>query len=636
MSDSPSDGGFPALGERYVIEAFLGEGAVGQVYRALDRQLRRTVAIKVLRSREPDAINRFRREAQAQARLDHDHICRVYEVGVFDGRPFIVMQFIEGETLGTLAPTLELEQKVELIRQVARAIQAAHERGVVHCDVKPANVMVERRPDGELHAHVLDFGIARSCDDPGDDSIAATSGTPAYMAPEQVCGDPVGSATDVYGLGAMAYGVLAEQTPFHGATRAEVKQKVLEEEPLRLDLVVPGTPEDLDTIISISMSREPRRRYPSAKAVADDFARWSKGEPILARDPGELSRMGAWLWTRRRQTIVTVLLLVSTGLAVGASLWLGQQHERRQVLIAEYQSEVEQIDRLLRRARMMPLHDTTAAEESTRERLRGIEASLLEHGPLARGPAYYALGFGHLMLRDFETAEQWLRAAVDSGFSDPEVESALGIAVAMRLLRNSDDPSAEDPARVADAVRCLAAHGPKTSGRDQFHEALALFVEDELDESLTMATRSADLTPWLYEARQLEGDILMARSREASNASEFGAAIQDLMDAGGAYARGLAVARSDFWLYEAETRRLMRLIELDQADGLPDASLLSRMVETAASAATTHPVQAVPLLLECRSVLGRALDLEPERSDLAGLEGQVESLISESHGANGG
>jgi len=636
MSDSPSAGDFPSLGERYVIEAFLGEGAVGTVYRARDCQLRRTVAIKILRSREPDAIARFRREARAQARLDHEHICRVFEIGAFDGRPFIVMQFIEGETLGSLAPTLEIDQKVELIRQVARALQAAHESGVVHCDVKPANVMVERQSDGEPHAHVLDFGIARCCGDRDNDNATATSGTPAFMAPEQVCDGPVGSATDIYGLGATAYGVLAEQTPFHGATRAEVKQMVLLEQPLPLNLVVPGTPEGLETIVSIAMSKEPRRRYPSAKAVADDLARWSKGEPILAREPGVLSWTGAWLWTRRRQAGLMIVLFVSAALAVGTSLWLGRQQDRRTDLVAEYQAEVEQVDRLLRRARMMPLHDTTPAERSTRERLRSVEASLLEHGPLGRGPAYYTLGFGHLLLREFETAERWLRASVDSGFSDPEVESALGVAVAMQLLRDKSDRPMANPVRVKEAVRCLAARGPKTSGRDQFHDALALFVEDEFDAGLALARQSADLTPWLYEARQLEGEILMARSVKKSTNGALEAAIQDLEGAGIAFDRGISVARSDFWLYEGQTKRLVRLVELGRAgDGL-DASVLDLMVESALSAATAHPTLAVPLLQECRLVLNQERELDPHRSDLEDLFERLESVQSESHGANSG
>jgi hypothetical protein len=147
---------------------------------------------------------------------------------------------------------------------------------------------------------------------------------------------------------------------------------------------------------------------------------------------------------------------------------------------------------------------------------------------------------------------------------------------------------------------------------------------------------SADLTPWLYEARQLEGDILMVRSRKKSEDGAVDAAVRDLMDAADAYARGLAVARSDFWLREAESRRLMRLIELDQAAGSPDASLLIRLVESAESAAIVHPVLAGPLLLECRSVLRRAHELDPRRSDLAGLEEQIEISISESHGTNGG
>jgi serine/threonine-protein kinase len=604
-----------SLGERYVIEESLGEGSTGIVYRAVDRQLKRTVAVKVLRSRDPGEVARFQAEARAQASIDHEHICRVFDVGEIEGRAFIAMQLVNGATLRELAADLTLDEKVGILEQAARAVHAAHAGRVIHRDLKPGNIMVERRPGGGVHAVVLDFGIAGSSRTDGDDAPVMSSGTPAFMAPEQVRREKRDHRMDVYGLGATLYGVLAEQAPFFGETRTEVEHKVLRENPVRLGLVVPGIPVDLDTIVAVAMTKSPERRYPDARSLADDLGRWRRGEPIRARVAGTLYRSATWMKTRRGMAAVLGLTTIVLAAAVLGALWLRTRANQRQALIEWHQNEVEQIDRLLRRARMMPLHDTTGAESAARAKLVDVEANLLEHGPLVRGPAYYALGFGHLMLRDLETAEEWLQAAVDSGFSDPEVESALGIAQALRILdfgRNGGPEEADQP-RIDDAVRHLSAAGPKTSDRDAFHRALGLYLEGNFDAAISEARESGSNVPWLYEASQLEGDILVARADRRRIEGDIQGAGADLRAAASAYSRGLQVARSDAWLYRAEAERLLRLFEIADADESAAEPLATRAMEAAVKASAARP-----------------------GADSTAFEARVSKVISESHGANGG
>jgi len=615
MIDIAPDRELPSLGDRYEIEEFLGEGSTGMVYRAADRQLKRMVAIKILRSRDPGEVARFQREARAQASIDHEHICRVFDVGEVEGRGFLAMQFIDGSTLRELAAELTLEEKVEVLQQAARAVHAAHTGGVVHRDLKPGNIMVERRPGGEVHAIVLDFGIAASSNAIDDNAAVLSSGTPAFMAPEQVRHNIGDRRVDVYGLGATLYSVLTEQAPFFGETRSEIKKKVLRESPVRVGLVVPGTPADLETIVAVAMAKRPQQRHPSARAFGQDLGRWRRGEPIRTRVAGPFYRATTWLRTRRAMAAVIAAVIVVTVVAIAASVWLRHRANQRQALVAWHQNEVEQIDRLLRRARMMPLHDTTAAENAARERLAEVEASLLEHGPLARGPAYYTLGFGHLMLRDFDRAEEWLQAAVDIGFSDPEGESALGIAQAMRILElpTAGESWNADQNRVDDAIRHLSATGPRTADRDAFHRALGLYLAGRYDAAIEEARASTARVPWLYEAIQLEGGILVFRASQHERSGDIEGAESALIAAGKAYDRGLEVARSDAWVYGAEAVRLLRLIELAQPDG-PDAErLFNRAIEAATNASTARP-----------------------GGETAALKARVEALISESHGANGG
>jgi len=652
--------------DRYAVIELVGEGGMGVVYRAIDRQLQRTVALKFLRSRDPAEVARFQCEAKAQASLDHEHVCRVFEVGEVGGRGFLAMQFIDGISLRSLGGELDLEEKLELLEQVARAVQAAHAVGVIHRDLKPGNIMVERRPDGHLHAYVLDFGIAHESDQPDDQAPTVPMGTPAFMAPEQIRGDSsaLDHRVDVWGLGATLYAVLAEQTPFYGATRAQTKEMVLNEEPLRLGLVVPGTSEDLETIVAVAMAKDPAQRYPSARAFADDLHRWLEGKPIQTRRADPFYRLTTWIRTRRLVAAVLTLVVVTSGAAASSAMWLRYRENQRQVLIAQRQNEVEQIDRLLRRARMMPLHDTSAAENEARRRLAEVEASLLATGPLARGPAYYTLGFGHLMLREFETAEDWLQAAVDSGFDSPEVESALGIAQAMQILAvrgvGGDNAFGTDDS-IDVVVRHLERRGPETAERDQFHSALGLFLLGRLDEALDRARASSDSVPWLYEALQLEGDILIVRSAAQEGRGDPEGAASDLRRAGDAYTRALGVARSDAWLYEAEAARLLRLTKLQRAGGgRTPMEILDGAIESAIAAGEARPGRVAPLALACRgfilkaeapgpdggdpeSDLAQALrlarvaaDLDPDNLEIARLCARVESQVRESRGANTG
>jgi serine/threonine-protein kinase len=197
---------FPRDWARYSFAGFLGEGAMGVVFKARDSQLRRLVAIKLVRGADPSSHKRLLREASAQARIEHPHVCKVYEVGEVNGQPFVAMQLIEGVTLQQMEPLINLQEKLLVMQKVTEALAAAHALGIVHRDLKPSNIMCERRDDGTLQPYVMDFGLAR---DPGDARLTQTNailGTPAFMPPEQARGDlaAVDARSDVYALGASA------------------------------------------------------------------------------------------------------------------------------------------------------------------------------------------------------------------------------------------------------------------------------------------------------------------------------------------------------------------------------------------------------------------------------------------------
>jgi serine/threonine-protein kinase len=280
--------GAPLLGRDgdYEIEAELGRGGMGVVYKARQRSLRRTVALKMTLSGahiDPGELARFRLEAEATAALRHPHIVALYEVGELDGRPFFSMAYIEGGSLAKKLADGPLPGKeaARLVLAAARAIQHAHEHGILHRDLKPANVLLDEH--GE--PHVTDFGLARRMDqDRGQTATGAVLGTPAYLAPEQARGEKhLTPATDVYGLGAILYECLTGRPPFQAATTLDTLAQVLDSDPAPPRLLNGAVERDLETVCLRCLEKDPRRRYASAAELTEDLERFLAGEPIQAR-----------------------------------------------------------------------------------------------------------------------------------------------------------------------------------------------------------------------------------------------------------------------------------------------------------------------------------------------------------------
>jgi serine/threonine-protein kinase len=315
----------------YEVQEELGRGGMGIVYRAWDRRLNRPVALKMLLAgayARPQECERFRREAQAEAGLRHPNIVQVYDVGEVDGRPYFTMELVEG---GSLAQRLHggplaVSHANDLVATLAEAVQAAHDRGIVHRDLKPANVLLT--PDGV--PKITDFGLARRLDDaPGLTQSGVMLGTPSYMAPEQTRGGAqvVGTAADVYALGAILYETLTGRPPFRADTAAETMRQVAEQETPPPSRPGDRVPRDLVVICLKCLQKDPQRRYASAAALADDLRRFGRGQPIAARPTGTLERSARWL--RRRWVQIAVFCLGSLlGLALfGGGLWLRSEHE---------------------------------------------------------------------------------------------------------------------------------------------------------------------------------------------------------------------------------------------------------------------------------------------------------------------
>src|SRR5438552_9144298 len=305
----------------YEILEEIGRGGMGVIYRARQRHSRRIVALKRMVSYHADSREtreRLRREAESAASLDHPNILPIYEVGHGeDGLPFFSMKYAAGGSLQKDGPALRSEPRecVRLMAKVARAVQYAHEHGVLQRDLKPGNILLDAR--GE--PFVTDFGLAKWLDTNTDLTRTLTIfGTPGYIAPEQAKGSraQLTPAADVYSLGAILFDLFTGRPPFLGEHALAVIQQASEKPAPKLRSIAPALDRDRETICAKCLEREPQARYQSAGALAEDLERWLKGRPIIARPV--LPPVQTWRWLKRNPKLAaaTIAALVFATAAV--------------------------------------------------------------------------------------------------------------------------------------------------------------------------------------------------------------------------------------------------------------------------------------------------------------------------------
>ena len=512
--------------ERYLLGPELGRGGMGRVHLAWDPMLRRTVALKVLLGDDPEMHLRLLREARAQARLEHPHICRIHDLGEQDGRPYIAMQLVRGRSLSELRPELDFMEVAAIMADVAGAVHAAHQSGMIHRDLKPANILVEER-DSRC-AFVVDFGLARDLQAMDQTLSWAVMGTPAFMSPEQARGEALGPGTDVYSLGATLYAMLTGHPPFEGSTLAGILTQQGRHGVRKVRRFNVKVPQDLETLTLKCLETEVPHRYPSALALEQELRRFLAGEPIQARPVGPLGRLARW--ARRKPTLAATATagLLATLLLGGWNLHTRRQAAIREAAAQRFGMEIRDAEHLLRIERMMPIHDIRPAEARLRARMDSIRQEMERLGGASRGPGLYALGRGHLALRDYPKAIEDLQSAWNSGFQAPEVAYSIGLAYyrqfasentenwtfsiknGEKLARTRLEPALTWFTRGAGALVDSPTYG---------HAMVAMFTGN-LAESEQLFDRALAEMPWFYEA--LLGQARNRILRVAQNARREG------------------------------------------------------------------------------------------------------------------
>ena len=571
VSSGPDSAAVPAFAEpgarlgRYVVLDVVGSGAMGVVYAAYDQELDRRVAVKLLRpDRRPEEQRaqreRLLREGQAMARLAHPNVVTVFDVGVVDEDVFLAMEFVEGETLRAWLTREDRPWRAVLgaFVDAGRGLAAAHRGGIIHRDFKPDNVLVGK--DGRVR--VTDFGLARQGDDapesrppslgPAAPSPTLTStgtlvGTPLYMAPEQLRGEPAGVPSDIFAFCGALYQALFHQHAFTDGDFAALRASVLQGE-LREPAHTYGVPISVRRALRHGLAADPAARPASLDDVLDELA----ARPLrkILNGVAIVAALAA---------VVGVGMLARSVVEAQAEARRMRQHAEAARLIGE---EVKEMELGLRAERLLPLHDVDPAESRIRARLADMRRLLREDRSDA--PIHDAIGRGLVALGDDAEARIELETAVRQGATGPDLHWALGYTLIRLRDRELDEArrmggptwvAARKAAITALYLPAAQAHLAMSRGTrlasPALLEALLAYQAGELDAALEKARAAARAAPLFYEARLLVGKILEARSMTALEHGDR-AAFEALLDEGIAELEAAAgIARSDAAIYEA-------------------------------------------------------------------------------------
>ncbi|MEM6456155.1 MAG: serine/threonine-protein kinase, partial [Acidobacteriota bacterium] len=537
----------------------LSSGGVGELYKAYDAKLGRHVALKFLRSDDPSQVRRLAREARTQANLPtHPNLCAIYGVGDYEGRPYMAMEYIEGEGLDAVGQSLSVDERVRAIAQIAEALSIVHAAGLVHRDIKPANIVLSRSGGaGDLRPVLVDFGTVWSADHRTMTRLGQFVGTPAYMAPEQVRGgrDALGPAVDVYGLGATLYALLTGRPPFGAASSIHLLHQVLNDDAPRLRAVWPEAPRALEAVFMRCLAKDPAMRYADAAALAADLQRYLAGESVLAPatrwNTRVAHRIGRW-----RRPLRMALSVMAVGLVLlGVSAYRAQQ---RLAAAQRYDALGADLEGALRAVYMSSYHDVRPAQQRVRARIVALEAALAAAPGPARAPMRGAIGRGWLALGAPARGLAHLRAAWAADHRTPVIAYAIGRALSGRYAAARAHASglldpASRRAHDAEAVRryrapartFLARGRGASSTSPGFVEALLQLHDGNYDAARAQVRIARAELPWQHEVDALLGTIHRVEALDDFARGDPRASWPHLIAADRAYRRAQRSAASD-------------------------------------------------------------------------------------------
>ena len=529
-----------SLSGRFSDWRLLGRGGMGVVYYAYDSLLQRPVAIKLLLHSLGDT-DQLLREARHQAHVEHPNICPVFEVGEAEGTAYVVMHYVAGASLLALGDKLPRGQLLALFARIARAAHFAHQRGLVHGDIKPANMLLEVTPEG-LHPWLVDFGMASAL----SEASPVKGGTPAYIAPELLHGAPASPAGDIFSLGASLFHMLAGKPPEESQGLAALAHRA------NPSWQPPPLPEgvadaELAAIVAKAMARDPEDRYSSALAFAEDLERYLAKKPLQALPDTWGYRARKWYQRQKAAFWLGLGVLLALLGSVATSTWVWQRSRREAALRADLLARVVGLEERVRKVWTAPAHQVSRELAELEEELQGA-AEKARKGGLSEEAVHYLLGRAFLAMGKAREAQEELARAWNP--KRPVAEIALTFAEALVSRYRQEAPSlerlprAEWRAKKAQELeewylkpaQALLATVQPSAESSAFVEALLAAAKKDWAKAAAKAREAFAAKPWQFEALLLEGDAHMELAKHARETGRWDEAIRQLQQAEQAFA----------------------------------------------------------------------------------------------------
>ncbi|KGJ86535.1 serine/threonine-protein kinase [Colwellia psychrerythraea] len=564
--------GFSLTGElaHFEVHEILGQGGMGAVYRAKDKTLQRNVALKMLKNTV--GTNQATKlmlldEARMACKLNHPNIVTIFDVARTDDSNFIIMEWIDGQSLDQVIPPqgFDLATALTYASEIIAGISCAHQSNIMHSDIKPQNIMLT--VDGSIK--VLDFGIAglichqktvlAADKNKQQDKAMITegfTGTPGYVSPEQALSLPLDLRSDIFSFGTLLYQLLTGKRAFVGKNGKERNQAIINGDYKALPTEIP---EDVRAIVNHCLSHAAADRYQSAEQVKGDLQRYITGEPVSV-----ITKRRYWL---KKKTIkhkwpVMLLLLLSVA-GISQLVWQQVQTHQQQVreqLLSRFITQVETLEAKVKMSKMAPRHDTSAETAQWRQQIDILTEQISTLGAAAYGPGHYAIGRMYYALQQYDLALTHLQQAWRSGFRQTRVAYTLALshsAIYQRqktIISNLSSSSARKDrlAMLAQQHKQPAIEyleqGMEGSPYQSYAKALLQFYQGQPQQALTTLDSSEDLPVWFYQHHLLRGDIYLARAEAAGAINENDKVIDNGQLALQHYGNAAEIGRSDLQL----------------------------------------------------------------------------------------